>query len=238
MIFGLYLGILYIRIMVQLNCENPSCRKKLTRKPSAVSPHNYCSCSCSVKISNAKRLRIKKPKIIKPPRFRHTKETIVMRIRDFVTKNKRIPVKREMNGIYQVTRKFYGTWNEAIKSAGFEPNPVMFANRQVAKDGHECDSLAEKMIDDYLFDLGIEHERNCPYPEGDYTADFKIKEKYIEYFGLSGHEPYDEIMETKKDIAMRHKINLLEIYPKNIYRKNGLEETFKEVVTIFPKLVD
>lgn len=133
-----------------------------------------------------------------------------------------------MWGLYHVARKLYGTWNNAIKAAGFEPNPVMFANRQVAKDGHECDSLAEKMIDDYLFDMGIQHERNCPYPEGDYTADFKIQNKFVEYFGLAGElTKYDELVAIKKSIAAKHKMNLLEIYPKILYRKNGLEDIFK-----------
>lgn len=210
-----------------ITCENPNCKKTFLRQLNDLSPHNYCGHSCAATITNAQRIRIKKPKIIKPPRFLHSKETVILRIKKFVNEHKRVPQKREMWGLYEVARKFFGTWNNAVEAAGFDSNPVMCANKQLANDGHICDSLAEKIIDDYLFEKGISHERNCPYPEGDYTADFKIKNKYIEYFGLAGElTKYDELMEIKKEIAIKHKMNLLEIYPKNLYRKNGLDEIF------------
>lgn len=57
---------------------------------------------------------------------------------------------------------------------------------------HFCDSIAEKLIDDYLFEKDINHTRNIPYPEGTYTADFKIGTKLIDFFGLAGeHKRYD-----------------------------------------------
>lgn len=210
-------------------CENPTCTKTFKRRLKDISPHNYCSRSCAAKITNSQRIRIIKPKIIKPCRFLHNKETVVQRIKKFVFDHKRIPVKREMWSLYEPARRFFGTWNNAIKAAGFEPNPIMFANKQEANDGHICDSLAEKVIDDYLFEKGINHERNLPYPKGEYTADFKIGDQYIEYFGLAGeHIRYDELMVIKKEIAIKYQMNLLEIYPKNLYAKNGLDKIFNE----------
>lgn len=115
-----------------------------------------------------------------------------------------------------------------MEVAGFKSNPVMFAEKQIAKDGHLCDSIAEKLIDDYLFEKGIIHEKNIPYPEGTYTADFKIGNKLIEYFGLAGeHKRYDELRAIKKKIAEKYKINLVEIYPKDLYPKNNLEIIFQ-----------
>ncbi len=38
----------------------------------------------------------------------------------------------------------------------------MFAHYQIAEDGHKCDSMAEKIIDDYLLQNNIKHERNIP----------------------------------------------------------------------------
>ena len=77
----------------------------------------------------------------------------------------------------------------------------MFANRQLANDGHMCDSLAEKIIDDFFFEKSISHERSTPYPEGEYTFDFKIGEKYIEYFGLAvEHKRYDELRAIKQEL--------------------------------------
>lgn len=208
-------------------CEKPGCQKTFLRQLNDISPHNYCCHSCAASIINTQRIRVKKPKIIKPPRFLHSRDTVILAITKFVDEYKRIPVKRETGYLYKVARRFFGTWNKAIEAAGFEPNPVIFAKRQLASDGHVCDSLAEKIIDDYLFEKGISHEKNFPYPEGDYTADFKIENNYIEYFGLAGElVRYDELVEIKKQIATKYKLNLLEIYPKNLYRKNGLEEIF------------
>lgn len=154
----------------------------------------------------------------------HGKDYIISKIQEFVIKNGRIPVKREVWGIYKPARKYFGTWNNAIEAAGFDPNPVLFAKHQVAKDGHTCDSLAEKIIDDYLFEKGILHERTIPYPGGIYNADFKIGNRLIEYFGLTGeHKRYDELRMIKQKIAKDLKLELIEIYPKDLYPLNKLE---------------
>lgn len=99
----------------------------------------------------------------------------------------------------------------------------MFADKCVARDGHICDSVAEKVIDDYLSRKEIKHQRNISYPGGIYTADFKIGIKLIEYFSLSGElERYYELREIKKKLAKQYKLNLVEIYPKDLYPKNRL----------------
>ncbi len=213
----------------KLICENPPCGKSFFRQPHDISPHNYCSHSCSAKITNSQRTRIKKPKIIKPKLIAsHNKESIILAIRTFAHEHNRIPVKREMWNICAAAKISFGSWNNAIRIAGFEPNPVKFANKQIANDGHVCDSIAERTIDDYLFKNNVSHQTHFPYPEGSYTADFKIGNNYVEYFGLSGEIPkYDNIKELKKIIASKYKIKLLEIYPRNLYRKNGLDEIFK-----------
>lgn len=83
---------LYKNKQVNVICENPNCKKILVRKLNAISLHNFCSHSCAATITNARRTRTKKPKIVKPPIFRHTKDTVILRIRNFVMVNKRIPV--------------------------------------------------------------------------------------------------------------------------------------------------
>lgn len=133
-------------------------------------------------------------------------------------------LKREMYSIYKATRRYFGTWNNAIIAAGFEPNPVLFAKHHIANDGHICDSLAEKIIDDYLSERKIKHERSIPYPEGSYTADFKIGKKIVEYFGLAGeHKRYDELKEIKQRMVKRYKLKLIEIYPKDLFPVHNLE---------------
>jgi len=174
----------YKNRLVELYCENPECRKRIIRASGAFSAHNFCSCSCAAKYNNTLRWGPPKPRQLltieqkrevwragiqkywKNYQSPLTAEVVKLTIKEFVAKNGRIPVKRELNVIYHPARKYFGSWNKAIEDAGFESNPVLFAHHQLGKDGHICDSLAEKIIDDYLFDHSIEHQRCVTYPEG------------------------------------------------------------------------
>ncbi len=228
----------------RLNCENPNCEKIFKRSPGRLSSHNFCSRSCAAIINNSKfpkRVAIVRycagceVKLLNHKKYCSTKckcdvltiskTEVIMRIKDFCRQNGRIPVKREFWGIYKPARKYFGTWNKAIEAAGFDPNPVLFAQRHKAKDGHICDSIAEMIIDNYLFEKRISHERNFPYPEGSYTADFKIGDILIEYFGLAGeHKRYDELRKIKQEIVRIYKLSIVEIYPEDLYPKNNLDK--------------
>jgi len=101
----------------------------------------------------------------------------------------------------------------------------MFAKKFTANDGHRCDSLSEKIIDDWLYARRIKHKINYPYPgNGGFTADFKVGEYWIEYFGLSGQlKKYDELKGIKSTLAKLHKLNFIEIYPRDLFPKNNLD---------------
>jgi len=216
-------------------CEN--CGKKILRKPSDISLHNYCSHSCAVIVNN--KLHPRNPGVIKSCAFcgrdfksrekycsRKCKDsgsvipedTLLSQIRNFVSKNDRIPYKYEIPH-YHAFRSRFGTWNKAIVAAGFKPNPVMFAKKYIAKDGDKCDSLVEKIIDDYLSRRKIKHMRSFPYPGNEgFTVDFKVGDYWIEFFGLSGGlKRYDELKVRKLRLAKRHKLNIISIYPKDIF---------------------
>ena len=139
-------------------------------------------------------------------------------MKSFVKKNGRIPFKQEYLHSHAARLRF-GSWNKAIVAAGFPPNPVMFAKKYIAKDGDKCDSLAEKIIDDYLSKRNIKHVRNFPYPGNKgFTVDFKVGKNWIEFFGLSGGlKRYDELKERKLRLAKRHKLKIIEIYPGDIF---------------------
>ena len=224
-------------------CEYRKCKNKFKRSPKDISPHNFCSRSCAVTFRNEQKWGIKKTRRLltdaekreiwakaiekywKSYQPKYNREDVILEIQSFVRRNGRIPVKKEVWRLYKPARKYFGTWNNAIEAAGFEPNPVMFAKHQIANDGHICDSVAEKIIDDYLFEKGISHERNVPYPEGEYTADFKVGNKLIEYFGLAGeHKRYDELRKIKQRIVKSYNLSFAEIYPNNLYPTNKLEE--------------
>lgn len=237
-----------------LFCENLKCRKKLERTSSSISNHNYCSHSCAAFVSNEAHSR--NPGVVKicahcskefksrakycSRRCKNLGETIpgkelLDQIKDFVKKNDRVPYKKEFTHNHAARLRF-GTWNNAIKAAGFDPNPVMFANKHVAKDGHKCDSFAEKIIDDWLHANKINHKRGVPYPSNEkFTCDFVVGDKWIEFFGLHGeHERYDQLWEQKLKIAKKHKLNFIGIYPEDIFKSNKFN--FLPLATIFKSL--
>lgn len=227
---------------VTFYCENPSCGKEFRKRNCEIMKHNYCSRSCAVSVNNVKFPKkiavIRKCAFCNSNFFRQgiycsikcsaiarsiTNKEVLNRIKKFYKENGRIPVKREATAIYKLARKYFGTWNKAIVAAGFKPNPVMFADKCIANDGHVCDSVAEKIIDDFLSGRMIRHERNVPYPAGEYTFDFKAGNIYIEYFGLAGeHKRYDELRKIKQRIVKKYGLQFVEIYPEDLYPHSKL----------------
>jgi len=123
--------------------------------------------------------------------------------------------------MYREYQQRFGSWNKAIRLAGFEPNSVIFSKKFIAKDGHICDSFAEKIIDDWLFRCNIRHERNFPYSNQKMTADFAVGNIRIEYFGLWGlNKTYNQGIQVKRKICQKDNLRLLEIYPSDLFSKN------------------
>jgi len=148
-----------------------------------------------------------------------TNKELIQRIISFYRKHGRIPYKREFNNTYIEYKKNFGSWNNAIKIADFEPNPIRFSKRFQAKDGHICDSYAEKIIDDWLTKYKIAHEKNLKYGNTTkMTADFSCGNIRIEYFGLAGEvEGYDAVILKKRKICKEKNFKLIEIYPKDLF---------------------
>lgn len=158
---------------------------------------------------------------------RYTNKMLIMKIKDFYRKNGRIPLKREFNS-YRGFRLRFGSWNNAIVKAGFTPNPCS-ARRYIARDGHTCDSLAEKMIDDFLFEHHVKHERSVPYQNYNrFKTDFVINGTFVEYFGRVGLRDYDEIIMRKKALCQQANVRLIELYPTDILEKKKLPDLLSE----------
>lgn len=214
----------------------------------------FCSRSCAAKINNLKRTNKfsdhpckncrklihwakkycsrKCAEIKRRKTDKQFKIDIVDKLRRFYLVNNRIPTKREMQGTYVTARNIFGTWNNAIKAAGFQPNPVMFARHFRALDGHKCDSFTEKIIDDWLSENKIDHQIHVPYPNfPEFKCDFLVNGVFIEFFGLDGeHKRYSELAKQKRDLAQKFGIKIMEISPKDIYPKNNLRVVFKDLV--------
>jgi hypothetical protein len=239
---------------IKVICENPACKKHFIKKIKEIKKTNssYCSRHCAIKVNNKKfpkrKAKIKQCLNCKKEfsgenkccgyycRKKHlnnqliTKNKILSDIRDFYQKNKRIPFKREFSH-YVAAQNRFGTWNKAIIAAGFNPNPVMFANKHVANDGHICDSLSEKIIDDFLYKNNVSHELHTPYDNNKMVADFKIKDWLIEFVGLEGNSKiYDKALKRKRDWISAQKLKVKEIYPSDLFPINKLGAIIKELI--------
>ncbi|MCS3751382.1 hypothetical protein GGQ19_002577 [Salinibacter ruber] len=129
----------------------------------------------------------------------------------------------KMGGTHHA-KEVFGSWFKAMSETGALPDGTQRLSRGtrcVAKDGHECDSIDEKRIDDWLYEQGIDHEREPKYPQHEglnsgerRRADWKVDEDvFVEYWGLAGSEDYDQKIDEKRQIAEESGIELIEIYP-------------------------
>ncbi len=152
---------------------------------------------------------------------RPTDQDLLERIRDFFKRHERIPLKREFNNTYKEYKKRFGSWNNAVKLSGFDPNPEIYSRKIIAKDGDRCDSFAEKIIDDWLSKNEVAHRRHVSYRGTKMTADFVVGSAIIEYFGLAGGSNlYDQNIMKKREICKKQGLNLIEVYPVDLFSRN------------------
>jgi len=133
----------------------------------------------------------------------------------------RLPELQKMPSIKYAYEDVFGNWIKALIEAGVLKEGVIKTTRGflcIAKDGHECKSLSEKQIDDWLYNHGVKHVKEPKYPceFNKFRADWLVGEIYIEFFGLKGEEDYDAKMGKKKEIANKLNIKLLELYSEDL----------------------
>ena len=108
----------------------------------------------------------------------------------------------------------------------------------IAHDGHECLSLAEKTIDDLLFDHSISHEKEPRYPGADYRGDWKLiaggTEVFIELFGLDGEPNYTKRKREKLAYAEQAGMTIVALERKDLV---NLKHAFqKKILVLFPDI--
>ncbi len=240
---------------VKKACANPACHSTVSRELNQFKRSKlgniFCSSSCTAIVNNLVRRKIKKcpicgkqfygerkycskicrSKVVNPNKKSESekRKIILNKIKDFYNTWGRIPIKKEKPGLARGAQAIFGTWNKAIEAAGFEPNPIVFSKKFIANDGLYCDSFAEKIMDDWLYERQIGHERKASYPENELlSADFIIGNNLIEYFGLNGviHE-YDEMIKEKRELCKKYKLPLIEIFPKDLFPVNRLSKLIK-----------
>ena len=127
-----------------------------------------------------------------------------------------------------------GSWFKLLIASGILPEgarKMIYGTMVLAKDGHECLSLAEKLIDDLLFINGIPHEREPHYPESNFRADWHLKlngeDILVEFFGLYGEPNYTKRMKEKLDYASSRGIKVVSFLPKDL---NNLHDSFSSKI--------
>lgn len=135
-------------------------------------------------------------------------------------------------------RRYFGDWLTCLKSAGIIDESGIknhFGYRCKAVDGHICHSLAERKVDDFLYDNGIQHDREPYYPYDPelnekemMRADWRIESKvFVEFFGLTGNNQYDIKTEKKIEILKKNSIPYILLFPGEEF---NLEEKFKDFI--------
>ena len=249
---------------VERKCGNPDCHKKVLRQlnqfKNSKSGFIFCSQSCAAIFNNKKCLKGHakiKPKLKTCLRCgkqfrknkgnlkycsikcrRATPQQLLEIIKRTAQELKRVPARRELEGIATMCAKTFGSWNNAIAAAGLPPNRshsqrMYKRTNTVALDGHLCDSVSEALIDNWLTENNISHERNVSYPETNHKADWKIningQAVFIEYFGLANDSPrYDRTTKKKQKLSQRYNFKLIEIYPQDLYPKEHLDDKLKD----------
>lgn len=123
-------------------------------------------------------------------------------------------------------KEHFGTWFHALVAAGVLPSGSQQMERgvrTVAQDGHLCLSLGERTICDLLFQLGVEHEREVPYPgERSFRSDWRVASVFVEYLGLIGDPAYERRVKEKERILKSYGLELIKVYPKDLSNRASL----------------
>ncbi len=118
------------------------------------------------------------------------------------------------------------SWLKTLIDAKVIKNNAMKGGRGtrcIAEDEHECNSISEMNVDNWLYKNKIPHDKEPYYPKDELLnpnarlrADWKVQDYYLEFFGLEGEEEYDDKIEVKTKICEKNKIKLIGIYNRDL----------------------
>lgn len=113
-----------------------------------------------------------------------------------------------------------------LRRAGVERRGRVSGDTCQCADGHIVRSALERVVDDWLFEHGIEHvvSPRCPWPpkSGRYYsfADFLVGDTYIEVWGLAGIKKYDRRMLQKLNLYSKHQATVINLWPREIQKRD------------------
>jgi len=138
--------------------------------------------------------------------------------------------------LYKFYVSEFGSWFKALIQAGVLDDGTQrsfFGTRCLANDGHECASIAEKTIDDWLTARNVIHQKEPLYPfdqelnpSRKLRADWQIENTLIEYAGLMSRQEYSEKMSKKKVLANIRGIELIVLTAEDLLELDTKLEHF------------
>lgn len=142
----------------------------------------------------------------------------------------RVPFQTEVNECrwtpnIKTYRTKFGTYKNALKLAGLNVERLY-----VSEAGIRCNSWYELQIANtfekyhILYLREINYKKVIPSFEKAYRFDFAFEKDnqtyYIEFFGITGVPSYDNKIIEKQEICRANSINLISLYPDDIYSKS------------------
>lgn len=124
------------------------------------------------------------------------------------------------------------TWLQVLQEAGLvgEAWRLPRGTMCIARDGHPCRSLGEKVVCDWLSASGIAHDVEPLWPPhrelnpaGKLRADWRIGEIFVELAGMMSDKEYAQKMDIKRRLAHELSIELIILLPEDLGR---LKEVF------------
>ena len=164
-------------------------------------------------------------------------EELLNKIRNFVIKNQRIPLRQEFDGTNR-ERPYFETyfnrfnkncWSDILSMIDLNGityfhNNKFGSGRMILHEGVIYLSHGEFLIGKYLKEKQISFEKEVPYNNSNFIFDFYIPEfnLYVEYYGRSDLEDYKKTIEKKREKYANRKV--LEIFKHdNIINKLSKE---------------
>lgn len=112
-----------------------------------------------------------------------------------------------------------------LRKSGY-PN----VSHYTAQDGHRVKSSLELQVDDWLSSRWIPHTYE-PFIGGTrLKADFLVGNVYVEIWGITGNQTYEEKRKRKLEAYQHHQLELLSVYPHDFPKLQVLEPLTKYVL--------
>ena len=159
----------------------------------------------------------------------YDKDLILQQLKDVAKEIGRTPLYSELCSLglpsSKTFERLFGSYRTACLDADLDINCDVYGNAKIykASDNTICLSYAELIITEYLINHNLSYQKELYYKDfiNDKRCrtkrfDWKVKDYFIEYFGMMNREDYRMSAEDKIKICQENNIKLIELYPKDL----------------------